>query len=323
MFNATLTKIAVTCGLTAFLALPGMAQQPRTWVSENGNDAQNCTIDHPCRTFQRAHDQTNAYGEIDVLDPADYGPVTITHPISIDGGDMGYIMGAPAIRVNTFDVALRRLSLMPVPGRSTGPTDAGIIWSAGGFLDIDGVSMREFGAAGISVAAVPSNVARRLYVKNSSIRECGSGIVLPVGLPSGTTAGSTPVRAVIDHTFIHGVDDGLNGYGVGEGIVVPSGMVQLIHSVVVDFSTAIDVGFASDRPVVAAEVNMEDTTVAYAYQGARALGANALIRIAGNNIHDNANALVTVGGGQIVSFGTNRVAGNTAAESPTSTVALK
>ena len=72
MLNTTVTKIAVTCGLTTLLMLPGMAQLPRTWVSKNGNDNQNCSIDHPCRTFQRAHDQTMAYGEVNVLDPADY-----------------------------------------------------------------------------------------------------------------------------------------------------------------------------------------------------------------------------------------------------------
>lgn len=323
MVHATLKRIAVSCGLTAFLTFPGMAQLERTWVSQNGNDAHDCSINHPCRTFQRAHNQTTAYGEVDVLDPADYGPVTITHPISIDGGDMGYIMGAPAIRVNTFDVVLRRLSLMPVPGRSNGPSASGIEWTAGGFLDVDGVSIREFASAGINVAPAASNVARRLYVKNTTIRECASGIVLPVGLPATIAAGSTPVRAVIDHTFIHGIDDGMQGFGVGEGIVAPSGMVQLVHSAVVEFSTAVDVGFVSERPVVAAEVNMEDTTIAYAFQGVRALGANATVRIAENNIHDNANALVTVGGGQIISFGNNRVAGNAAAENPSSTIGMK
>jgi hypothetical protein len=39
----------------------------------------------PCRSFQHVHDTAPANSEIEVVDPAGYGPLTITHGISIQG----------------------------------------------------------------------------------------------------------------------------------------------------------------------------------------------------------------------------------------------
>jgi len=69
----------------------------RTYVSAaGGSDGNTCGFGAPCRTFQRAHDQTLDQGEITVLDPGEYGMVTITKSISIanDGG------GAASIQVS-------------------------------------------------------------------------------------------------------------------------------------------------------------------------------------------------------------------------------
>src|SRR6516162_569662 len=61
------------------------AQAQRVFVSTTGSDGNGCTFASPCRSFQHAHDTTGAGGEIDVLDPAGYGAVTITKAISIQG----------------------------------------------------------------------------------------------------------------------------------------------------------------------------------------------------------------------------------------------
>src|SRR5215813_13690364 len=70
-------------------ALPAQAQSARTFVSSLGNDAYDCARLTPCRTFQRAHDNTLASGEITVLDPGGYGAVTITKAISIINDGVG------------------------------------------------------------------------------------------------------------------------------------------------------------------------------------------------------------------------------------------
>src|SRR4029077_2586943 len=66
-------------------AVPAHARG-RTFVSGTGTDSGACTRVAPCRTFTFALTQTAAGGEIDALDPADYGAVTITKAISIQGG---------------------------------------------------------------------------------------------------------------------------------------------------------------------------------------------------------------------------------------------
>src|SRR5712672_3947866 len=62
------------------------AQATRTWVSGVGDDANPCSRTAPCKTFAGAISKTAAGGEIDALDPAGYGAVTITKGITIDGG---------------------------------------------------------------------------------------------------------------------------------------------------------------------------------------------------------------------------------------------
>ncbi len=54
-----------------------------TWVSGTGTDAGNCPITAPCRTFAFAHTQTSNNGAINVLTSGNFGPLTITKPISI------------------------------------------------------------------------------------------------------------------------------------------------------------------------------------------------------------------------------------------------
>ncbi len=62
------------------------AQASRTWVSGVGDDANPCSRTAPCKTFAGAISKTAAGGEIDALDPAGYGAVTITKGMTIDGG---------------------------------------------------------------------------------------------------------------------------------------------------------------------------------------------------------------------------------------------
>ena len=78
-----LFTLAVTILLGASFAC---AQASRTWVSGVGDDANPCSRTAPCKTFAGAISKTAAGGEIDALDPAGYGAVTITKAITIDGG---------------------------------------------------------------------------------------------------------------------------------------------------------------------------------------------------------------------------------------------
>src|SRR5262245_39107236 len=83
----TVARVALAATLLtcAFNPTTTLAQPTRVFVAAQGSDANSCTFAQPCRTFQRAHNVVAARGEIDVLDPAGYGVVTITKSISIQG----------------------------------------------------------------------------------------------------------------------------------------------------------------------------------------------------------------------------------------------
>src|ERR1700755_302562 len=67
-------------------AAPAQAQASRTWVSGVGDDVNPCSRTAPCKTWAGAISKTAEGGEIDPLDPAGYGTLTITKAIVIDGG---------------------------------------------------------------------------------------------------------------------------------------------------------------------------------------------------------------------------------------------
>ena len=77
---------SVTILLILLCSSAAQAQATRTWVSGVGDDANPCSRTAPCKTFAGAISKTAAGGEIDALDPAGYGAVTITKGITIDGG---------------------------------------------------------------------------------------------------------------------------------------------------------------------------------------------------------------------------------------------
>src|SRR5438034_6164872 len=90
MTRTTFTTVIGLVALAAILpAAPVRAQNVASFVSGHGVDSNPCTLAAPCRSFQRAHDMTNANGEIDVLDPAGYGSLTITKAISIVNDGIG------------------------------------------------------------------------------------------------------------------------------------------------------------------------------------------------------------------------------------------
>ena len=79
-----LNVLAVLIFTCAFASI-AQAQASRTWVSGVGDDVNPCSRTAPCKTFAGAISKTAACGEIDALDPAGFGAVTITKSITIDG----------------------------------------------------------------------------------------------------------------------------------------------------------------------------------------------------------------------------------------------
>ena len=134
-------SIFIAAALALAVTLPAVsaqAQAPRTFVSAAGSDSNPCSFAAPCRHFQAAVNATSAGGEVDALDPAGYGPITITQAITIEGQGWSYI-APPAdgngITINAVsgNVAIHGVSLNGAG--ITGNTN-GIVFNSGASLTV-------------------------------------------------------------------------------------------------------------------------------------------------------------------------------------------
>src|ERR1700682_5777676 len=131
-------SLILSIGISAIVATGAFAQATRTWVSGVGDDANPCSRTAPCLTFAGALARTARGGEIDALDPGEFGVVTITGSITIDAGAASFGLveatGSPiVVNAGPSDVVvLRGLSIQ---GRGLG--DSGIRFVAGGALHVE------------------------------------------------------------------------------------------------------------------------------------------------------------------------------------------
>ena len=88
--SCLLTMNSIESVTAMFSSSGGGGPSTQTFVSATlGSDSNPCTRMSPCLTFAAALAQTSAGGEIDVVDPGDFGPVTITKAITIFGNAAG------------------------------------------------------------------------------------------------------------------------------------------------------------------------------------------------------------------------------------------
>src|SRR3954449_1276615 len=186
-----LAKFVPALALVA-LAVPSSAfgQATRTWVSGVGDDANPCSRTAPCKTFAGAISKTAAGGIINAMDDGGFGTLTITKPITVDGGhhsagmlSSGGINGVnininpatqPANFVNNGTVVLKNLKM---EGNTSIP-------SAGGFTPgLNGVRITNAKAVKLynddigfysrsGVAIEPdAGTTTKVVVKNSEIHD--------------------------------------------------------------------------------------------------------------------------------------------------------
>jgi hypothetical protein len=135
-----------------------LAHAQRVFVSATGLDGNPCTFALPCRSFQHAHDVVAAGGEIDVLDPAGYGPVIINKAISIQGHGFSGISASSgnAITINAGSSNKVSLRGLLIDGLGTGAN--GILFTGGAALAIHDSVVRRF-STGISISPNGSTAA--------------------------------------------------------------------------------------------------------------------------------------------------------------------
>ena len=269
-----------------------MAQATRTWVSGVGDDANPCSRTAPCKTFAGAISKTAAEGIINVLDPGGFGAVTITKSITIDGngthagvlasfGTNGVNVNAPGIKV-----ILRNLS---IEGSADGAI--GVNFVNGATLAIENCKIFGFrvgSAMGVRMAA-----PGQLMIKDTNISDNAIGVHME-------TSSSNAIIATLDNVRVE--DTG--SYGVGTANTGP--VFVMVKRSTIGNNTGHGIHAAGGASVI----TVVDSSISFnANIGVSAGASGALIRISGNAIVNNGNALGIAAGATIASDGTNRFGG--------------
>lgn len=285
------------------------AQATRTWVSGVGDDANPCSRTAPCKTFAGAISKTAAGGEIDCLDPGGMGAVTITKSITIDGGAaLGRISssGTNGVIINaasTDTVVLRNLE---INGYGTG---------------LNGIRILNAGA---------------VHVENCVISNCTQK-----GIDCQNTSG---MKLLINDTIVRNNTNSVNGGALAVKPAAGIGCQVFLNRVQFDKNTfglrvednvtvsAKDSSFSSSHAhgIIAtptsdpAFIDLDNCVVSKnVSSGLRSVGAAATIRYADCLIDHNNKGLDAVNNGKLLTFGNNKVVGNTTAGAPTGSVALE
>ena len=206
--------LALAAALAVVLpAAPAHAQANHTYVSGAGSDDNPCTFGSPCRTLQAAYNATAADGEIEVLVPANYNPLIITHGVSIQAhgwASMSAVSGAAAITINAGPNDKINISGVLLDGRGT-VASTGIRFNSGSSLSVQDSSIRNFEQTGIDF--VP-NQSSTLSVTNTLIMDfAGAG---GTGISVAPSTGA--VTAVLRQTDILRV--GGTAVNAGSGALV-------------------------------------------------------------------------------------------------------
>jgi hypothetical protein len=262
------------------------AQATRTWVSGVGDDVNPCSRTAPCKTFAGAISKTAANGEINCLDPAGYGAITITKSITIDcedtqGSILASLVTGVVLNGANIDVRLRGIS---INGAGNGINCIRVLGSGNNRLTLDEVVCTGFTQHGISIET--STGTSKVVVWNSSFRNnTGNGINTFI-----TGTGATTVT--VDGSLF-----AFNGIGVNLGVAAVG---SVTNSTINNNTTGLQASGASSV------LSAKDNQITQNGTGVLA-GSAATIRIGSNLISGNTTGL---SGTNIFTWGGNFVDGN-------------
>jgi hypothetical protein len=224
MISIKLASIGLAAALTAILpAMPAQAAGvARTFLSAAGNDSNNCAnVMTPCRHLAAAYAATAPNGEIYVLDPANYGSLTITGPVSIEGHGWASIApasGGNAITINANSGDAINIIGVVLDGTALAGTN-GIVFNSGGSLTVADSVVRNFNnngsfTTGNGILMRPSSGTVSFVIKNAIVSNNGAVGVYYVP-PSRSSA---TANVVIDHVVATN-----NIYGIAINTAVGGG----------------------------------------------------------------------------------------------------
>jgi subtilase family serine protease len=289
--------------VTAMFSSPGGSSPvSQTWVSASlGNDANPCTFEAPCRNFAAALALTQPGGEIDVLDPGGYGPLTITQSVSIQGDQVGP-SGTSSIVVSAGASDVVSLRGLTFSGAGTSGV-SGIQFNSGAHLIVEDCALQGFGVAGILFSPGSGSAATaEMDVRNTTIANNTSGVLVK---PTGGVAARVTLKGA---SIVNNIGGGLKADGTGG-----SGAIDVtIANGNVSFNGGNGINAVSGQGSVAVKVvriTITSNGVA-GVQSNQSNGGMASVTVGNSTIASNALGLSAVAGGSLLSNGTNDVTGN-------------
>lgn len=269
--------------LPLLASAPAHAQATRTWVSGVGDDVNPCSRTAPCKTFAGAISKTAAGGEINCLDPAGFGTLTITKSITIDcrgtlgsvlnsGGINGFVINDSATSApNTIAVTIRNVA---INGAGTTLGLNGIRFISGRSLSVENVTIENFSSHGIHVQKAAIGF---LTVRNVSFNKGAVGIKLE------STAQT--ITASIDNSRFNNL--GFNGVQAGQNATV--GISNSIFS-----SLSGNAMFATTS---SSTIYAENNVVTNSGTGISATAPGAKINASNNALYGSTTEAFNVGAG--------------------------
>ena len=267
-----------------------------SWVSGTGADTGNCPRTAPCRTFQFAHDQTSNNGAINVLTSGNFGPLTITKPISIVADEVEAVINTAlpsshnpaAIVINAGGGAVVSLRGLTIDMRGSASNE-GISFVAGKALHVQNSVIRK-STLGIRFAAAAGT--SELHVADTAVEGGFNEIFVQ-------TTGNAAITAAFDRVRVENGEQ--NGIIIGAtGLAITATLrVSVVAGngagVVADTAGAGAVNLMIERTAL-----VNNGTGILAFPGATVRMGNSTLT--GNNIATN--------GSSIFSYGTNKIDGN-------------
>jgi hypothetical protein len=300
----TIQTLAFVAFTLAFTSL-AQAQATRTWVSGVGDDVNPCSRTAPCKTFAGAISKTFIHGEIDALDPAGYGTLTITKSITVDGGTGSGWASVLASGTNGFniniavnandpfrEVILRNISINGSGASGTIGTRTGvqgINYTQAVHVSVEHCQIFGFSSNGILVNLTTNGALR---VVDSIIEECTAD-----GIHMSTTSGQ--VTATIDHTDV---------MNCGGDAIEAAGLVRAnVSNGVLSHITDSGIKTSGNDDIV----NADDLFITFCGTGLKSNngGTPSHIRVSDTMIAQNSTGVSTALGGTIDSFQGNSLTG--------------
>jgi hypothetical protein len=309
--------------VTAMFSASGGGGGPasQTFVSATlGNDANPCTRVSPCLTFAAALAQTTAGGEIAVLDPGDFGPVSISKAVSIYAEAISVAGTMPAPGTSGIVVSagagdtiyLRGLVFDGVNASGT----SGIVFTSGARLHIENCVVESFTTSGITFSpGAGSATTTQLVVRDTTILNNATGFLIQ---PTGGVAVNVTLRGLrIDNNIGEGLRvDGTGGSGAINATITDS-------TANLNASNGIDAVSGPGNVTVIALGVVANANGSTGIQSNQASGGIANVIVGRSTLYANAIGIQAVGGAGLLTNSTNQVTGNASNGSFTGTASLQ